>query len=256
MASRDGEREFEYIFTPFFNCPPDIQTNSTVQSYIHSNYYFFSNATLITMPFFPRFHYPETSSFLHHAPNFPTDILRFLHELDDVSSSSASDDSSPTGRRAFSPSFDVHETEHEYVLEGELPGLSDKKNVTIEFTDDKTILVQGKIERSVKMWSNDQSKLLESLEGQKMLKEGGDVGTSVEGGKEGEKEKKKEEREREKRPKYWVSERSVGEFSRSFSFPAQVDIGKVKAGLEHGILKIVVPKLEKKGARRIEVEVS
>jgi len=218
------------------------------------------------MPFFPRFHYPETSSFLRHAPTFPTDVLRFLDELDGASSSSSASDSSPTGRRAFSPSFDVHETEHEYVLEGELPGLSDKKNVTIEFTDDKTILVQGKIERSVKMWSNDEGKL-ESAEEQKKLEEGGDASAgasasaSAGGVREGEMEKGKEEGEREQRKegrekeglKYWVWERKVGEFSRSFSFPAQVDVENVKASLEHGILKIVVPKLEKKGARRVEV---
>lgn len=58
----------------------------------------------------------------------------------------------------------------------------------------------------------------------------------------------------ENRPKYWVSERSVGEFSRSFSFPGPVDIDRVKASLEHGILKVIVPKREKKQGRRIQVQ--
>jgi HSP20 family molecular chaperone IbpA len=184
------------------------------------------------MPLFPRFHYPETPS---GYSAFPTDILRMFTEDFDVPSSS------PTGRRAFSPNFDVHETDHEYVLEGELPGLSDKKNVSIEFTDDKTILIHGKIDRAVKGWRDDQGniKTIEQGEEQKKI--------------EGSKEEKEKEKEKEKRPKYWVSERSVGEFSRSFSFPGHVDIDRVKASLDHGILKVVVPKLEKKAGRRIEV---
>lgn len=154
---------------------------------------------------------------------------------------------SSTGRRAFSPNFDVHETEHEYVLEGELPGLSDKKNVSIEFADDKTIMVQGKIERSVKGWSDGQGHI-QSING-------GEEQNKLEGKKtavEKDQGKKKEEGG-EKRPKFWVSERSVGEFSRSFSFPGQVDVDRVKASLENGILKVVVPKLEKQSGRRIEV---
>jgi HSP20 family molecular chaperone IbpA len=31
--------------------------------------------------------------------------------------------------------------------------------------------------------------------------------------------------------KYWVSERSIGEFSRSFNFPVHIDQGAVKASL-------------------------
>jgi HSP20 family protein len=190
------------------------------------------------MPFFPRFHYPEST--VPSYSSFPTDILRMLDTFDTTSTTNTSS----SGRRAFSPNFDVHETEHEYVLEGELPGLSDKKNVSIEFTDDKTILVHGKIERSVMGWSDEQGnvKSVEAGEEQKKI-EGNE--------KEGKKEEKEEKKS--KGPKFWVSERSVGEFSRSFSFPCPVDVDKVKAGLENGILKVVVPKLEKRAGRKIEV---
>ncbi|KAL7267578.1 hypothetical protein RUND412_009832 [Rhizina undulata] len=54
------------------------------------------------------------------------------------------------------------------------------------------------------------------------------------------------------RTKYWVSERTVGEFQRSFSFPGSIDIDAVKASLEHGILKIAVPKKEQAKGRKIE----
>jgi HSP20 family molecular chaperone IbpA len=54
-------------------------------------------------------------------------------------------------------------------------------------------------------------------------------------------------------PKVWVSERSTGAFRRVFRFPAQIDMDGVKAGLEHGILSMVVPKkVERK--KRVEIE--
>lgn len=53
---------------------------------------------------------------------------------------------------------------------------------------------------------------------------------------------------------YWVSERSIGSFHRSFSFPARIDQDRVKASLKHGILSVVVPKSQAPTARRINIE--
>jgi HSP20 family molecular chaperone IbpA len=55
------------------------------------------------------------------------------------------------------------------------------------------------------------------------------------------------------RAKYWVSERSIGEFSRSFNFPQRVDHDGVTATLNDGILTITVPKAKRHEARRIVV---
>jgi HSP20 family molecular chaperone IbpA len=208
------------------------------------------------MPFFPRFHYPEssTSSTAGLYPGFPTDILRMFEDLEGTTT--GSNTTSATSRRAFSPNFDVQETEHEYILEGEVPGLSNKQNLSIEFTDDKTILIQGRIERSVKRWSDDQGRIqaIEGNEEQKNITESGEKHEDKQQQKDDRVQKKDDsQRQVNKKPKYWVSERSVGEFSRSFSFPTSVDVEKVKASLEHGILKVVVPKLEKKAGRKIEV---
>jgi len=204
------------------------------------------------MPFFPRFHYPESASTYPVSSAFPTDILRILEGLDSGASSPSQSGSSATGRRAFSPNFDVHETQHEYILEGELPGLADKKNVSIEFTDDKTILIQGKIERLMRGWTDDAGNF-QAIEGGEQQKQVEQSAGENQGGQEEKKSAEDKEKEKEKRSKYWVSERSVGEFSRSFSFPGHVDIDNVKANLGHGILKVVVPKLEKKSGRKIEV---
>ena len=54
--------------------------------------------------------------------------------------------------------------------------------------------------------------------------------------------------------KYWVSERSIGEFERRFAFPGRVDQEAVKASLRNGILSIVVPKIVEQGARRIQIQ--
>lgn len=141
-----------------------------------------------------------------------------------------------TNRRgAFSPSFDLHETEQAYVLEGEFPGLHDKSNLNIEFTDPQTLLVRGKTERV----HQESSGGAESTVTKKDTKEG-------KGGTE-------EKKDKDSKPRYWVSERTVGEFQRSFSFPSYVDVDAVKASLEHGILKIVVPKKQSQIAKRIEI---
>ena len=54
--------------------------------------------------------------------------------------------------------------------------------------------------------------------------------------------------------RYWVSERSVGEFQRSFNFPGQIDQEGVTASLKNGVLSVVVPKAVRREPRRIVVE--
>ena len=53
---------------------------------------------------------------------------------------------------------------------------------------------------------------------------------------------------------YWISERSVGEFARTFSFPKQVEQENVKASLKNGILSIIVPKALAPQTKRINIE--
>jgi len=50
-------------------------------------------------------------------------------------------------KRIINPHFDVSELENDYVLEGELPGVSDKSSITISFDDAQTIVVKGEIKR-------------------------------------------------------------------------------------------------------------
>lgn len=75
----------------------------------------------------------------------------------------------------------------------------------------------------------------------------------TDGGK-GQGQRKESKKEQETSDKYWVSERSVGDFMRTFSFPTGVDQEKVKASMKNGILSIVVPKAGKAKGHRIPIE--
>jgi HSP20 family molecular chaperone IbpA len=120
------------------------------------------------------------------------------------------------GLRAFAPRFDVRETTDAYHLDGELPGI-DHKNVEIEFSDPHTLVISGRTERESTAKSPDES---------------GEADTG----------------------KYWVSERSVGEFYRTFTFPSAVDQNNVKARLKGGVLSVTVPKSAPPSAKRITIE--
>lgn len=57
--------------------------------------------------------------------------------------------------------------------------------------------------------------------------------------------------QQQRRYKRW--ERSVGEFSRAFTFPAPIDHENVSATMNNGILSVTVPKAKKPVARRIQI---
>jgi len=154
--------------------------------------------------------------------------------------------------RAFSPNFDVKETHNEYVLEGEVPGLDDKNKLQIEFSENNTLNIRGKIERSVEREGEDANhlKTIEAGKTPEKIEAPEKKDDTQQVAKDGEKQVEKSQSQK---PRYWVSERTVGEFNRSFSFPGTINVDEVKASLDHGILKIVVPKMEKKPAKRISV---
>ncbi len=53
---------------------------------------------------------------------------------------------------------------------------------------------------------------------------------------------------------YYQVERAYGSFSRSFLLPGDVDQGNIKAALNDGILKIILPKKIKDLPRHIEIK--
>ncbi|KAL8725773.1 MAG: hypothetical protein Q9181_006290 [Wetmoreana brouardii] len=193
-------------------------------------------------------------------PRFPSsEIGPLFRLLDDYTSQYPSGTSTSSSIRAFHPKFDVREHKDSYELQGELPGI-EQKDVHIEFADPHTLIIKGRVERE---YSSDGSQAArgritgevtentsrkatvedEEAETSGTSAKGGDVTKTSEGGEV---------------PKggtrYWVSERSVGEFHRAFSFPSRVDQDAVKASLKNGILSILVPKAASHQAKRIPVE--
>jgi HSP20 family protein len=55
------------------------------------------------------------------------------------------------------------------------------------------------------------------------------------------------------KPKFWVSERKVGSFARSFSFSQRIEHDNVKAVLKNGVLHLVIPKVTKTGKIAVTV---
>lgn len=185
----------------------------------------------------PRF--PASS-----APGFSS-LFRMLDDFDRYAQQQLGG-AAATSVTSFSPKFDVAEHDKEYVLQGELPGVA-PENVEIEFTDNQTMVVRGHAERT---YTEGDRGLLEAPEAPKQIE-----GAAAEG-KEGKvsKAKEGEEKARAPAPRYWLSERSYGEFSRVFSFPTPVDQDSVQAKFRDGVLDIKVPKAEKKGGRKITIQ--
>lgn len=216
------------------------------------------------MAFFPRNFYNNTndSSF--------TPLFRLLDDFDNYSRHQQGGSGNGHGRRAglpaWQPKFDVRETADAYELHGELPGL-EKEQVNIEFTDPQTLFVRGRVERTYTAGTPPAGHIEDSTTASSgAITEGGEErrnshqATVEDESADAEKqvtatttEKAPEKKQPADKAKYWLTERSIGEFSRSFSFPARVEQEGVTANLKDGILTVTVPKAKKHETRRIAI---
>lgn len=163
-----------------------------------------------------RTNFPGTGDF---AP-----LFRLLDDYDNHRSSRQA-----PALRSFAPRFDVRESSDAYHLDGELPGIA-QKDINIEFTDAQTLVVKGRTEREYTTPEPQTESEGEKAEGESSVSKA------------------------KPQHRYWASERSVGEFQRSFSFPTRVDQDAVKASLKNGILSVVVPKATTAATKKITIE--
>lgn len=184
----------------------------------------------------------------------------------------------------FQPRFDVRETENAYVLHGELAGL-ERENVEVEFTEPQTMVIRGRIERSyekkleqeqqqqqpeaeaaaAEMTDEDKNQKRRNSHQATVEDDPEEPSTPVHTPPESPKTKpadkpadKQQQVQKAAAPqpprvRVLATERSVGEFSRAFSFPVRVDHDGVTASLDSGILTVTVPKAKKHEVRRIAV---
>lgn len=207
------------------------------------------------MAFFPRNLYNSSDASF-------TPLFRLLDDFDNYSRQGGT----TNGRRGlphWQPKFDVRETGEAYELHGELPGIN-KEDVQIEFTEPQTMLIRGKTERTYTAGTPPAGHL-EDFKASGAIEQGSEGRrnshqATVEDETEAEtksQEANNEVAETQNKPadkaKYWLTERSVGEFSRSFNFPTRVDQDSVNASFKDGILSISVPKAKKHETRRIAV---
>ncbi|KAF7546944.1 hypothetical protein G7Z17_g8071 [Cylindrodendrum hubeiense] len=226
------------------------------------------------MAFFPRNFYNSNSDNTSFTP-----LFRLLDDFDNYSRQGQS--GLQTRLPHWQPKFDVRETNTAYELHGELPGMN-KENVHIEFTEPQTMLIRGKTERTYTS-NTPAAAPVEDAKATTAITEGSEeekrphsphqatvedeyesISHESDAGATTEVEKKQSDesavektqpapKKAAPKTKYWLTERSVGEFARSFNFPTRVDQDTVTANFQDGILTIVVPKAKKHESRRIAV---
>ena len=218
------------------------------------------------------------SLFPRYAQNDFTPMFRLLDDWNSFTQQTREDGSDlavPTTPRSFNPKFDVKESKDAYTLEGELPGI-ELGNVAVEWTDVATLSIKGRSEHRRDEGSRPQGRItaegdaaannntngyhkptVEDDNANAMAATNSGAVATHEGGPQVKHARsgKGNDHGHGGGSRYWVSERSVGEFTRVFSFPHRVDQEKVTASLKNGILSVVVPKAAAPQHRRVNVHI-
>lgn len=120
---------------------------------------------------------------------------------------------------AASITVDVKETDKDYQVDAELPGMK-KEDIKLSFTENGNMVISA-----------------ERNEEKEEKREG-------EGAPEG----------NENKPVYYFKERSYGKVYRSFKLPPNADTSNVEAKLQDGVLKVTLPKRMAPTERMIEIK--
>ncbi|KAJ5662925.1 30 kDa heat shock protein [Penicillium longicatenatum] len=172
-------------------------------------------------------------------------------------------------RRTFTPAFDVRELADAYYLDGELPGVS-QENIDIEFSDPTTLVIKGHTVRDYK----DTEPAAEPQESSPRWHQptvedededsdsNSDSSASVISANSATSAKSAASTKSTTIPAqaqpskfhYWASERSIGEFQRTFTFSTRVNQDAVRASLRNGILSVVVPKETAPKPKKIRIQ--
>jgi HSP20 family protein len=200
------------------------------------------------MPFFPQ-------AYLSSEAN----LIQLLSELDHQPTQRKACGPRFARQQTFTPKFDVTEVAEAYELYGELPGL-EQNDISIEWTDAQTIVVKGKTERPSTTPATEAAHTQpEASKDAETSSEKSHAATVEDDYDEADTPlatpattatavndvASQQQQAETPRAKYWVAERKVGEFARSFSFSQRVEQDFVTATLKNGVLHIVVPKSQK-----------
>ncbi|TVY15292.1 30 kDa heat shock protein [Lachnellula arida] len=203
------------------------------------------------MPFFPQAYLsPEAG------------LFQILSELDQPQQKTCVRRQTP---RTFTPRFDVTETTQAYELFGEVAGL-EQQDLSLEFADAQSLIVKGKTERGPSSTqaqapeatqpetTDASSEKSRSATVEDAEYDEADTPLATPASTAAETSSEEQKQAQTPKPKYWVAERRVGTFERSFSFSQRIDQDAVQASLHNGVLHVVVPKSQK--SKKVAVSVN
>ena len=153
---------------------------------------------------------------------------------------------------SFSPPFDVRETKSFYFLEGEFPGLSGQRAISIEKLSPRGILVEARSfmvdldaewDLQLKGHETAGEASVGDLEAQTNQDHNASIGNGEAQASACSNTVWNDPAHREL-IKDLRLERSPGHLQRSFTFPEAIDFESIKARLKDGLLRIRLPKAE------------
>jgi len=170
---------------------------------------------------------------LHPHPHSHQSLLQYLTHR-----------KSQTETAVSQPNIDIRNTDTEYVIEVELPGVHDKNAVKLEWTSSRSLVVEGSVDRPLIA-----DKPPDPIELAKLAK-------SPSGTRDSDGNWIPPSDVQPRKPTLVVGERRIGPFRRHFNFPVDLDVKALQAKLESGLLSIRIPKKRQGAATagRINIE--
>jgi HSP20 family molecular chaperone IbpA len=152
------------------------------------------------------------------------------------------------------PRFDVREDEHAFYLDGEVPGITNTKEIFTEFVDNLTLIIRG----TVKPKAGAEGAKFQEYHSESSPFELRMLGLAKCEADSGEPGKKVAEAEKNgtKEMIWKLKERRVGPFERSFTFPSRFKTDSMELSVEAGILSIKLvkdPEADKEAEIQLEI---
>jgi len=197
---------------------------------------------------------PHSSSFdSHHQTNAPDEVHhhRFQFPTHKQDKSNAFLEHKAQPREHFlqnGPDSDIRETQLAYCIEIETPGVTDKKNISIQHIPPRTLIVEGTAQRP-------RIGVEELLEDHIAFDQEHQANGSSMNGHDGGKAKTQRQEEDDSAPRLLLGERKVGLWRRSFTLASDFDPKTIKAKLQGGLLSITLPKREQGIDPQFKIEI-
>lgn len=187
-----------------------------------------------------------------HSTWFDLPFAPFIHQSSEPRLVTSHGD-----KHTIAPLFDVRETPEAYFLEGEFHGVSTTEDIRVEWTGPRTISIEANVSR-VDLETEWGIDIEPKTKGKAPEEEDGRPAEPkrTASGKSG-KDQKQAKFKDQSAIRQWTSERHVGHYHRTFTFPHDVKQESVKARLSQGLLKMMILKKEAtKEAQRVPIDIT